>query len=95
MIQNPNTYHRIVLDTEFSDPTFIDQFKIFAKRKSSDNPWMLYGIEIENKEIEKVVADIQNNLVTEKPYYAHLYNDHNLIIIFKHKVFRVTPHIST
>lgn len=32
---------------------------------------------------------------SDEPYYAHLYNDNELIVVFKEKVFHVTPHRST
>ena len=31
---------------------------------------------------------------SSEPWYAHLYNDEELIVIFKEKVFRVTSHAS-
>ena len=65
------------------------------KRKSSNNDWVLYGIEISDNEIKVVISDIQTNMKSDKPYYAHLYNDNEMIVIFKKKVFKVKPHMST
>lgn len=31
----------------------------------------------------------------DESWYAHLYNDEELIVIFKEKVFRVKPHVFT
>ncbi len=88
-------YHGIILDLEFIDPTYPETFKVFAKRKSSSNDWILYGIELEDTQVEKAILVIQKNMKNTEPYYAHLYNDTDLIVIFKTKVFRVTPHISS
>lgn len=90
-----NVCHGIILDAEFDDPDFVKQFKIFARRKSTDSPWILFGIEIEEKDLSATIVKIQKNLKTNKPYYAHLYNDESLIIIFKETVLYVKPHIST
>ncbi len=88
-------YHGIVLDAEFTDPTYPETYSVFAKRKSTDSPWMLFGIEISDQDIEKTIADIQKNMKSDEPYYAHLYNDEELIVVFKENVFRVKPHIAT
>lgn len=91
-----NFYHGILLDFQFSEENFVEnQFKIFAKRKSSSNPWTLYGIEIDNEDLEDGITKIQTAMKSDAPYYAHLYNDDKVIVIFKNKVFHVKPHIST
>ena len=92
---NNNLWHGILLDMEFSDPNFLNQFKIFAKRKSKSNPWTLFGIEVVNNEIENVINTLQQHLKIDKPYYAHFYNDEVVIVIFKEKIFRVSSHAST
>lgn len=88
-------YHGIILDFEFTNTKYPEQFKIFAKRKSSSNNWTLFGIEVPNDRIEFVIADIRANMKFDKPYYAHLYNDNDLLVVFKEKVFKVKPHNST
>ena len=88
-------WHGILLDMEFSDPNFIDRFKLFAKRKSKTNPWTLFGVEVRNSEIENIFIEIQQNLKSDKPYYAHFYNDEEIVVIFKEKIFRVSSHAST
>jgi len=91
-----NFYHGILLDLQFGEDSFIEKnFKIFAKRKSSSNPWILYGIEIGDKNLDDGIAKIQTAMKSDAPYYAHLYNDNEVIVIFKSKVFYVKPHIST
>lgn len=90
-----NTWHGIILDLEFTDPKFPETFKIFAKRKSKTNPWVLFGIEVDNDGLDIAVKSIQDNLKTDAPYYAHLYNDEEVIVIFKEKIIRVTSHVST
>lgn len=88
-------YHAIILDLQFKDPTFPERFKLFAKRKGSTNDWIIYGIEIPDEELNQTIAEIQENMKSDKPYYAHFYNDSEMLVVFKNKVFTVTPHSST
>lgn len=88
-------YHGIILNEEFVDPDFVKTFKFFAKRKSSTNSWILYGIEVKDSQLQEAVSQIQVNIKAGEPYYAHLYNDKEVVVIFKDKVFRVTPHESS
>jgi len=91
-----NIYHGILLDLEFAEEKFVEKnFHIFAKRKSKINPWVLYGVEVDASQKDEIVQKIQDNMKSDKPYYAHLYNDRELMVIFKDKIFSVTPHIST
>jgi hypothetical protein len=96
---NPqNIYHGILVNKSFLDPLFPNQFTVFAKKKSAltdETDWILYGIEVPKEDLEKTVEAIQKNMHSDQPWYAHLYNDEELIAIFKEKVFRVTPQSST
>lgn len=84
-----NVYHGILLDAEFEDKNFLNKFKIFAKRKDVKNGWLCFGVEIESGKLEQTVNDIQSKLRADAPFYAHLYNGKELIVIFREKVFRV------
>ena len=86
-------YHGIIVDQEFEDKTFPQRFKTFAQKQSGS--WGIYGIEIEDADVNETVKAIQNNMRSDQAWYAHLYNDTELLVIFKQKVFRVKPHIST
>ena len=86
-------YHGIIIDQEFNDPSFYSSFKIFGDKKSGS--WTLYGIEIEDSQLENTILGIQQNMKTNEPWYAHLYNDDKLIVIFKNKVFNIKSHAST
>lgn len=85
-----NVHHGILLDAEFEDKDFLNTFKIFAKRKDVKNDWICFGIEIESGRIKQTIATIQKNLREDAPFYAHLYNGKELIVVFKEKVFRVS-----
>lgn len=82
-------YHGIIIDQEFKDKNYPEKFKIFAKKKDDD--WRIYGIEIEESKVDEIIKNIQENIKETGNWYAHLYNDTELIVIFKNKVFIVTP----
>lgn len=88
-------YHGIVLDFAFNDASYPEKLKVFAKRKSSSNAWILYGVEIADKNISQTIQEIQLNMKSDKPYYSHFYNDEEMIVVFKDKLFKVKPHILT
>lgn len=88
-------YHGIILDAEFVDETYPERLQVFAKRKSTSNDWTLYGVEIPEGDITKIISDIQLNMKLDQPYYAHFYNDEKVLVVFKNKIFEVKPHIST
>lgn len=84
-----DVYHGILLDAEFEDKNFLNKFRIFAKRKDTKNGWICFGVEIESETLKQTIDDIQKNLRTDTPFYAHLYNGKELIVIFKERIFRV------
>ena len=86
-------YHGILIDQEFINKAFPENFKLFAKKQ--DGSWGIYGIEIEDPKLEESIRKIQKEMKDTEPWYAHLYNDKQLIVIFKNTVFRVDPHISS
>lgn len=88
-------YHGNILETSFRNPQFVNEFQVFAKRKSPTNPWTMHGVVIPEKEIEKVITHVQENLIPNTPYYAHFYRDDELIVVFKEKVFRIKTDKST
>lgn len=86
-------YHAILIDKEFTDNNIPNQYKIFDQK--TDGNWILYGVEIQNDNLEKTIRFLQTNLIDDSPWYFHLYNDTELIVVFKKKVFKVKPHKST
>ena len=88
-------YHGIILDKEFKDSQFVNTFRIFNKRKSTDSNWILFGIEVEDQKLSETINTIQENLKEDQPFYAHLYNNKKLTVIFKKKIFYITTDVST
>jgi len=85
-------YHGILIDQEFSDPSFPETFKVFAKKQDGD--WKIYGVEVEDSKIGRVINGVRKNM-REGGWYCHFYKENTLWVVFKDKTFRVTPDKST
>jgi len=88
-----NMFHGILVDVAFIDRSYPEIYSLFAREKNGD--WTLYGIEVPRNNLENAVADIQTHMRADEPFYAHLYDDEEVIAIFRTRIFRVTPHISS
>ncbi len=81
-------YHGIVIDKSLINPELIKNFSVIHHKQ--DGEWKIYCVEIDNRLLEKTVEDVQKNLNTDQPWYAHFYNEDDLVVVFKEKVFNVT-----
>lgn len=88
-----NTFHGILLDLAFVDQKYPRSFPLFAKKQIGD--WGLYGILVDRNDLAVAVASIQVSMKADKPFYNHLYDDEMLVVIFRERVFYVTPHASS
>lgn len=88
-------YHGILVDKSFYDPLFPEHFELFTKKKDNTSDWILYGIVVQPNELSKTIKTIQDNMCDGEPWYAHLYNDEDLVVIFKNKAFFTTSNSST
>lgn len=86
-----STYHGILVNMAFIDQNYPNKFSIFNKLIAED--WIIYGIVVDD--IDKAIMDIQNNMRSDQDFYAHLYNDEDLIVVFKKKYFKATSHESS
>lgn len=86
-------YHGILVNKSFKDEKFSEQFKVFGQK--IDGNWIIFGIEVESSDLHSVIKQIQSEFKDDQNWYAHLYNNEDLIIVFKEKVFTVTSHSST
>lgn len=86
-------YHGILINKQFKNDDYPNSFKVFELKV--EGSWHIYGVEIEDTYLEKDLKEIQDNMKENEPWYCHFYNDEILIVVFKDKIFRVKPHIST
>lgn len=86
-------FHGILVNMAFTDKSFPIHFNLFAKKNAGD--WTLYGVEISRDGLDQAITQIQTRMRDDAPFYAHLYDDQMLVVIFKNKVFKVTSHASS
>lgn len=86
-------YHGIIIDQEFVDKNFPNTFQQFSKKQSGS--WGIFGIKIDDLNLNTVIDKTQKEMKDDQPWYAHFYNDNDLIVIFKNKTFTVSPHKSS
>lgn len=85
-------YHGILIDQEFINPSFPETFKVFAKKQDDD--WRIYGIEVEDSEIGKVINEVKKAM-KQGTWYAHFYKKDKMWVVFKDATFQVRPEEST
>jgi len=73
-------YHGIIVDKSQKDPSIFSRLKILGSKKSSKG-WILYKVEVNPENIEKVICEIQKNMVAG-PFYCHFYRNDELIVVF-------------
>lgn len=82
-------YHAIVLQSSLSDhSTLEDQYLPFAYVKSENGSPNILALEVKPSEKDQFISKLQKE-IKAGPYYAHLYNDSELIVVFKEKSFVV------
>lgn len=86
-----DNYHGIIVDVSQKEQLIFNRLKILSKKV--DGEWTLYKIEVTPMEKDKIIKELQRNLV--KGFYFHLYKDNELIAIFKDKIFKAKTDSST
>lgn len=84
-------FHSIVIEESLENPEILKDYKILRTKFSKSQNWHLHIIEIPES-VGEVSKKIQEAMVTDKPYYFHIYDEGNtLIVIFKKKIFNLDP----
>ncbi len=89
-MNNENIFHAILLNVSFQDPKFPEKFKVFNKIEFENSDWIVFGVEVD----ESASVEIQKNMIEGKNF-NHMYNEDQLIIIYKEKIFKVSKDNST
>jgi len=88
-------YHSIIIEESLKNPQVLKNYKILrtkfeSKETPSDVDWHLHIVEIFDP--ERAIKEIQNVMLSDKPYYFHIYDEgKKLIVIFKNKIFNLDP----
>jgi len=84
--------HAIIIDKSIPDPNLWNKLKIIGKRTSKANFWTLYKIDF-SKVNENLIKELQEGLIGN--FYFHYYNDEEIVVVFKEKIFVLTKDQST
>jgi len=83
-------YHSIIIEESLEKPEVLNNYKILRTRFSPEENWHLHIVEVPDS--EKAIKEIQEAMVSERPYYFHIYDEgKTLIVIFKDSVFHLDP----
>ena len=84
-------YHSVIIEESLKNPEVLDDYKILRTKFSPEEDWHLHIVEIPEPP-DKAIKEIQEAMVSERPYYFHIYNEgKTLIVVFKDKFFQLDP----
>jgi hypothetical protein len=95
-----NEYHGIVINLSQKQSSIIDGLDIIGKKPIILNILVLYKVRVAPENIDVVIGLLQTNMRDRfwrfiHGFYFHFYRDNELIVVFKNKIFRVTPDPAT
>jgi hypothetical protein len=90
-------YHGIIINQSQRDQSIYRDLPIIGRKRVALNWLVLYKVEVPADAIEAAIQKVQANLkdVLSNQFYCHFYRENELIVVFKEKVFRITPDQST
>jgi hypothetical protein len=93
-------YHGIVINLSQKDPSILGGLDVIGKRSANLNLVGLYKVRVAPEKLEGVIECLQANMRDRfwwfvHGFYFHFYRDNELIVVFKNRIFRVTPEPAT
>jgi len=94
-MNNIENYHGIVVSFSQKNKSIFQRLHIIGLKKVLFGIIKLYKIDISEKEIKKIIQEIQMNMsknifMINQEFYAHFYRKNELIIVYRNKIFSVT-----
>jgi hypothetical protein len=91
-----NEYHGIIINLSQKDKSIFDKLEIIGKKRVLLGLITLYKINAKEDDINDVIREIQHNmserlLCKRQEYYAHFYRNNELIIVYRNKIFKISP----
>ena len=89
-------YHGIIIDLSQRNKSVLKSLEIIGRKKAFCNLVSLFKIRVPAVELEETIKRLQDNMRERFPpivkgFYFHLYNEKELIIVFKDKIFWTMP----
>jgi hypothetical protein len=100
MNSNSDEYHGIVINLSQKDQSIFKSFNIIGKKKVIFNLLVINKISVHSNDIEKSIKILQENMRYQywpfiKGFYFHFYQNNELIVVFKDKVFHIITNPET
>ena len=82
--------HAIIIEESLERPEILNSYKILRTKFSSQANWRLHIVEVPDS--EKTIAEIQEVMIQSKPFYFHIYDEgETLVVVFKKRFFKLDP----
>ena len=95
-----SVYHGIIVNLSQKDKSILKSFEIIGFKKVLFGLLKLYKLQVKADLIDKAIKELQGNmsdriLLKKQEFYFQFYRENELLIVFKDKIFRVSPDKST
>lgn len=90
-----DNYLGIIVDHSFKNKEYVRKLQVLASR--SIGSWRLLLIEVEEEKLAEQIQSLQENMVDiqVKCWYAHLFRQQELIVVYQDRMFPVTVQPNT
>jgi hypothetical protein len=93
---NFGEYHGIVINISQKKSAVLDHLDIIGRKKVLSNALVLLKLRVAADAIEPTILRLQANMRRSLPpviraFYFHFYNESELIVVFKDRIFRTRP----
>jgi hypothetical protein len=92
-------YRGIILSISQKDKSAIAALSLIGQKRVIPGAVTLYKVEVEPAALERTIGRLQDNMAERwlhiRGFYVHFYRDKELIVAFKHRVFRAHAYDKT
>jgi hypothetical protein len=101
---SPNTtsieYHGIIINLSQKNKSIFNTLEIIGRKKLFFGLLTIYKVKVTPDKIDRVINEFQSNMscriaFKKQEFYLHFYRENELIIVFKDKIFNISPDKST
>jgi hypothetical protein len=95
-LASKDDYHGIIIDLSQKNTSVLKSLEIIGCKKAFFNLASLCKVRVPSESIESTITRLQSNMreglwPLVHGFYFHFYNNDELIVVFKNKIFRGKP----
>lgn len=88
-------YHGIIVNISQRDRSIFGSLEVIGTKRLLFGLLILHKVRVRENEIDELIKTVQANMVykilfKKQEFYAHLYRNDELIIVYRERVFRVS-----